>query len=90
MDQEICQNCANYHRHYTFIENRIIRVYCGHCGFPKIKRRMPDAPACQHYIQGQSDRHLFASKEYLSKALIQYITEMELLPEILDMVDSGG
>ena len=51
---------------------------------------MPDAQACQNFIPGEADEEAFASKEYLSKELLKYVLEMELLPEIDDYTKQGN
>ena len=69
-------------RHYTFAERRIFRIYCGHCTFHRAKTKMPDAPACENFVPCPPQEDAFATKEYLSKELIQYMMQLELLPEI--------
>lgn len=82
MKENQCQNCQYYLRHYTFAERRIFRVYCGHCTLYRPKTKQPDAAACENFVPGPPQEDAFASKEYLSKELIQYMMQLELLPEI--------
>lgn len=84
MAGETCDTCAYYKQHYTFNQRKILRVHCGHCMFAKVKTRKPDSKACDDYIQADSDERAFVSKEYLSKALLKYMMELELLPKIHD------
>ena len=82
MDERLCKNCQHYIQHLALNKNRLIRVYCGHCTFGKARRKQPDAKACENYIPGISPESAFASKEYLSKELLQYVLNLDLLPEI--------
>ena len=86
MPEALCKNCQYFLQHYTFSKRRIIRVCCGHCTFSRAKRKQPDAKACKNYIPGDAREDAFASKEYLSKELIQYMRSLELLPKI----EEGG
>ena len=77
-----CKECLHYLRHYTFDKRKIFRVYCGHCTLGKPKRKQPDSRACEGFIPGPPQEAAFVSKEYLSKELLQYMLNLELLPEI--------
>lgn len=48
----------------------------------KAKRKLPDTIACGHYFLADPDEQAFVSKEYLSKELLQYLLNLELLPTI--------
>ncbi len=48
------------------------------------KGRKPDAPVCEQYAPAEPETDAFASKEYLSKALLKYVLELPLLPDIED------
>ena len=82
MDEKICQNCKHFYQHYTLDEKKILRVYCGHCGFRKVIRKRPDTCACEYFAQVESKEKAFVSKEYLSKELLRHLLQMDLLPEI--------
>ena len=84
MEEKKCKDCAHYLQHYAFLSCKLTRIHCGHCVLHRSKSRRPDAAACQHYIQGNSDEEAFVSREFLSKALLQYVLRMELLPPIPD------
>ena len=84
METNRCKMCANYIQHYGLGKNRLFRIHCGHCTLGTAKRKLPDAPACQNFTPGEADEDAFATREYLSKKLLQYVLEMELLPEIVD------
>lgn len=82
MEDKKCKNCQYYMQHYTLCQNRLIQVYCGHCTYKTPKTKCPDRKACEHFEQGEKDIEQFASKEYLSKKLLDKVLSMELLPEI--------
>ena len=82
MEEKQCKECRFYLQHYTFDQKKIFRVYCGHCTITKVKRKRPDAKACENFIQGSPYEEAFASKEYLSKELLKYLISLDLLPEI--------
>ena len=84
MDGRSCQSCAYYRQHYTFDHRKIFRVYCGHCTHQKNKAKRPDTKACESYSLSESAENSFVSKEYLSKAMLEYLFRLELLPEICD------
>lgn len=84
MDNNFCKTCAHYRQHYTFDQHKIFRVYCGHCTYQKVKTKRPDAKACEDYLLSESQEKAFATKEYLSKALLEYMLKLDLLPEIYE------
>ena len=57
---------------------------CGHCTCKRVKRKQPDAKACDDYMQKDPQESAFVTKEYLSKVLLEYMMQLELLPEIYD------
>ncbi len=85
MNQNTCKTCVNYRQHYAFNQRKIFQVYCGHCTYPKVKTKRPDAKACENYMQSTPDQDAFVTKEYLSKALLEYVLKLELLPKIHDI-----
>ena len=62
--------------------DKLFEVCCGHCISSRTKRKQPEAKACGNYLTKQPMEDTFASKEYLSKALLQKVLDMELLPRI--------
>lgn len=84
MSDNHCKNCQYYLQHYTLDKRKIFRVYCGHCTLGKPKRKLPDAKACEGFVLGEAQEDAFASKEYLSKELLQYVLSLDLLPEVVD------
>jgi len=87
VNNEVCNTCAYYRQHYTFDKRHIFRVYCGHCTFLKSKRKRPDSKICENYMPADPDESSFATKEYLSKVLLEYVLKLDLLPPIYDMGD---
>ena len=85
MDTMKCKNCGNYIPHYGLLDGRLYRLYCGHCTVQPYKRRHPDKQVCEKFVPGTSREETFASKEYLSKKLLEKILDMELLPQIHDL-----
>jgi len=81
MDKLQCKTCGHFIQHYALGSSKFLEVYCGHCSYPIVKHRKPDAKICGHYIPAVSPEDAFVSKEYLGKALLQKVLDMELLPE---------
>ena len=84
MDSKECGQCAYFRQHYALDERKLYRVYCGHCVVSSPKRKRPDASACERFAPGTADTDAFVAKEYLSKAFLQYMQKLELLPPIAD------
>ena len=82
MDEQQCKDCLYFHQHYGLNGRKIFRLYCGHCTFSRVKRKLPDTKVCENFIPGSAQEEAFASKEYLSKELLQYMLSLGLLPEI--------
>lgn len=78
-----CGSCKFYLRHYTFSEQTLFRVNCGHCTYARRKQRKPDANACENYI-AETQTDPFVTKEYLSRRLLEYVLSLDVLPEIED------
>lgn len=88
MDKKICKNCVHFHQHYALDQRKIFRVYCGHCTVQTGRKGRPDAVACDNYTPAPPDESAFATKEYLSKELLQYLLNLELLPKIEDIAET--
>lgn len=84
MNNRMCKNCRYYRQHYTLDSRKIFRINCGHCTFSNPRRKRPDTVACENYVSRSVETNAFASKEYLSKELLKYVLELELLPDITD------
>ena len=88
MEHAVCGGCAHYRQHYTFDGRKIFQVHCGHCTLRKVKKKLPNAKGCDDYVTATALEQRFVSKEFLSKALLQHVLEMDLLPEILQEEDT--
>ena len=86
MTKPVCKDCKNFIQHYALIDGKIKRVFCGHCTQRGVRKRDPYAAVCGHFAPGPEDTEAFATKEYLSKKLVEHFCSLELLPEIEDMV----
>ena len=82
MHNNFCGTCVHYRQHYTFIQGKLFRVYCGHCTYQKTKRKRLDAKVCENYSYVEATEDTFVTKEYLSKSLLEYLLKLELLPDI--------
>ena len=82
MSEIRCKNCRHYVRHYGLGKDRLFRLNCGHCSLVRPRQKRPDTKACPNFEPGPPDEAAFATKEYLSKELLKYVLELELLPEI--------
>ncbi len=80
--ENICKDCKHYRQHYTMDQKTIFRVYCGHCVLRIKAKKRPDTAACNDFTYAPPDESAFASKEFLSKALLDYMMGLDLLPEI--------
>ena len=80
MKQNICGQCEHFHRHYVLDEQALMPACCGHCVYPRLKNRRPDAPACGNYVMGE--RKLPVSKHFLTMELVRWVQSLELPPEI--------
>ena len=84
MDKLFCKDCAHFHQHYALDKRKIYRFFCGHCTLTHPKTKKPYASACNSFELSQPDEDAFATKEYLSKELLQYLLHLELLTKIED------
>ena len=39
MKISICENCANFHQHYTYSKFGFSKIECGHCSKKKMKKK---------------------------------------------------
>lgn len=82
MENQTCQNCKHFRQHYGLNEGKIFRLHCGHCVLPRMKNKKPEQKACEKFVQKENKEKDFVSKEYLSKTLLDWIRQLEILPEI--------
>lgn len=84
MDQNTCSTCVYYQQHYALGQRKIFRVHCGHCIYTRVRKKRPNSKICENYVQADDSEKPFVTKEYLSKALLEYVLNLELLPEIYE------
>ena len=82
MENQICQNCKYFRQHYGLDGTKIFRLHCGHCVLSHLRTKKPYQKACAEFVQGENKEKEFVSKEYLSKFLLDWIQQLELMPEI--------
>ncbi len=85
MQNKYCKQCIHFRQHYAFDQRKIFRVYCGHCTLGKARKKQPDRLACDSFAAAPPDENAFVTKEYLSKELLRYLLNLELLPKIEDI-----
>ena len=83
MDNLLCKDCKHYMQHYGLNKNGFFWLNCGHCTHLRAGHRCPDQKACKNFIPGENREKAFASKEYLTKALLDKVLTLPLLPEEL-------
>ena len=89
MENNYCKNCAHFHQHYGLDEKKLFRVFCGHCtAIRRIRKRQPDDRACELFVTATPKEDAFVTKEYLGKALLEYMMQLDLLPQIPDAKDT--
>ncbi len=83
MSAQTCKSCKHFHQHYGLRDGTLFRVYYGHCTLKtgRAVAKRPYSKACWDFTPGEDDTEGFVRKDYLSKKLLQYMTELELLPE---------
>lgn len=82
MTQNRCKDCGNFIQHYMLNEcGKLGWVNCGHCVKGRGKTKRPDRKSCEEFVPGEDVRKKYVTKEYLRKALLQRVLDMELLPE---------
>ena len=84
MKNQTCKECDHFIQHYGLKKEKLYPIYLGHCCATRMRRRTPDAEACEHFVQRQ-EGDIYVTKEYLTKALLDRVLNMELFPEILEL-----
>ena len=84
MDIKLCKECQHFRQHYGIDQKKVFQVYCGHCVLHIRKKKRPDDKVCEEFLPRTEKVEAFVSKEYSSKALLDYMLQLELLPEILE------
>ena len=80
MEGETCSHCGHYCRHYIVEEQGCWAINCGHCTYPRLKNRKPDAPICANYVR--REMQIPVHKGYLTAQLVRWIQSLEYPPEI--------
>ena len=75
-----CGECQHFYQHYVLDAQSCVKVFCGHCSYPRLKSRKPDAPGCKHFVPGE--RELPESRHFLTMELLRWIESLEKPPEI--------
>ncbi len=83
MGENFCKSCEHFRQHYSLNKEKICWVYCGHCVVSaRPKRKKTDTAACEQFVPVQSKEDPFVDREYLSKAILEYVLRMKLFPAI--------
>lgn len=54
-EPQVCAGCRHFCRHYSRIgNNRYWPLDQGHCGYPRLREKKADTPACPHYSPGKT------------------------------------
>ena len=51
MKEQTCAECQHFRQHYGFDGQQYEWLNCGHCVFPRIKKRLPDTRACEQFLK---------------------------------------
>ena len=89
LDKKCCKDCKHFSQHYALDSRQIFRIHCGHCKIYPPKSKKPNAAACESFVPGTPPEEAFVSREYLSKQLLQYMLQLDLLPEITPADESA-
>ena len=83
MNEQTCKSCEHFYQHYGIKDGKFSRVFCGHCVAAKGRPRgcRPYQKICENYLPGADPIDDFVTKEYLTKALLERILNMELWSE---------
>ena len=82
MEEKFCKDCKHFCQHYRLDETGFVRVYCGHCMRIRPMSKKPHQKICGNFEQGNNPEEGFADKQYLTKALLDWIQRLDLLPKI--------
>ena len=80
MNKRVCKDCKYFLQHYALAKEQLFPVYCGHCTHIRVKKRTPSTKACADFVPGAAK--VYATREYLTRELLQYVLNKELLPEM--------
>ena len=89
MDKHICRECQHYRQHYLLDYDAAMPVNCGHCIFPRLKKRKPQASACQYFLSCANTVDLpdrDGTIQFLSTECLQRILKLPLPPTIREEI----
>ena len=82
MEEKFCKDCKHFCQHYRLDERGLVRVFCGHCMLMRHKSKKSYQKICEDFEPGEDQEGSFVQKQYLTKSLLAWVLNMELLPEI--------
>ena len=85
MKELLCKDCEHFHIHYILDKHRATALDCGHCSFPRLKKRRPSQPACVHYSERALSKDFPDREEvlnFLTVDMLKYIMGFALPPEV--------
>ena len=87
MREKTCSDCQHFYQHYVIDRQRATSINCGHCSRPRLKKRTPDAPACDYFEEctEQDLPNRIEVINYLTTDFLKEILEMSLPPEIEEL-----
>ena len=70
MEKKTCKDCEHFWQHYIFDQNRYYAANCGHCVYPGLKDRRPDAKICTHFQQAAGRKEPCGKREWPLQIMI--------------------
>ncbi|MPM70325.1 hypothetical protein SDC9_117280 [bioreactor metagenome] len=65
LGEPACETCKYFVQHYYKLEglkNPFIKVNCGHCIYPRLKKCEPCSAVCEHYERAELSEGLLKIK----------------------------
>ena len=87
MENLTCRQCEHFHIHYILDKHRATPLDCGHCSYPRLKKRRPSEAACIHYSENLMSKDLpdrTGVLDFLTVEMLEYIMGLALPPEVED------
>ena len=88
MEQLTCRGCQHFHLHYVLDQHHATPLNCGHCSYPRLKKRRPTEPVCMHYTE-QIDPKKLPDREkvlsFLTVEMLEHIMRLALPPEVEEL-----
>lgn len=55
--EPVCTNCSHYYQHYVLMAcGYYAPCNCGHCGYPRVKKRKPGQDGCEHFERKENEK----------------------------------